>query len=153
MPYSGRVTAFLPGDFVVPLGLVTDAFTLTPLGPEHNERDHAAWMSSIEHIQTTPGFADLSWPRSMTLDENLTDLERHARDFVDRIGFTYTVLDAGDDLIGCVYIYPSDDPEYDADVRSWVRASHADLDRVLWRTVTDWLAADWPFRAVRYASR
>jgi hypothetical protein len=52
-----------------------------------------------------------------------------------------------------LYIYPSDDPDYDADVRSWVRASHADLDRVVWRTAADWLAAEWPFRAVRYASR
>ena len=153
MPYSGRVTDFLPGDFVVPLGLVTGAFMLAPLGPDHNERDHAAWMSSIEHIHTTPGFAGIRWPTVMTLDENLTDLEGHARHFADRVGFTYTVLDAGDDVVGCVYIYPSADTDYDADVRSWVRASHAHLDRVLWQTVMDWLAADWPFRAVRYAIR
>lgn len=89
----------------------------------------------------------------MTLAENLADLEGHARHFADRIGFTYTVLDAGGDVVGCLYIYPSDDPEYDSDVRSWVRASHANLDRVVWRTVTDWLAADWPFRAVCYAGR
>lgn len=144
---------FVPADFVVPHGLVTDAFTLEPLGPEHNERDHAAWMSSIEHIHSTPGFGDRLWPIAMTPGENLADLEGHARHFADRAGFTYTVLDAGADVVGCVYIYPSDDPEVDADVRSWVRASHADLDRVVWRTVADWLAADWPFGALRYHSR
>jgi len=35
---------------------------------------------------------------------NLGDLERHARDFAERRGFTYTVLGAGE-VIGCVYIY------------------------------------------------
>ncbi len=43
----------------------------------------------------------------MSLEENLVDLERHARDFVDRTGFTYTVLDPDDDVIGCVYLYPA----------------------------------------------
>ena len=43
----------------------------------------------------------------MTPDENRADLERHAEDFRNRTGFTYTVLDpASRDVIGCVYIYP-----------------------------------------------
>ncbi len=55
---------------------------LEPLGPKHNEPDHAAWMSSIEHIHATPGFDDGEdpWPLPMTLDENLADLEGHAAD-------------------------------------------------------------------------
>ena len=76
-----------------------------------------------------------------------------ARHFADRTGFTYTVLDSEADVVGCLYIYPSDEPGYDADVRSWVRASRAHLDAPLWRAVTDWLAAEWPFPAVRYAAR
>jgi hypothetical protein len=41
----------------------------------------------------------------MSMEDNLRDLERHARDFADRRGFTYSVLatDTGD-VIGCVYI-------------------------------------------------
>ena len=97
---------FVPADFEPPAGLVTERFVLEPLGPEHNESDHEAWSSSIEHIRATPGFDD-RWPRPMTLEENLDDLERHARDFADRTGFTYTVLDpATRAVIGCVYIYP-----------------------------------------------
>ena len=34
---------------------------------------------------------DSRWPREMSLEENLG--ERHARDFDERMGFTYTVLD------------------------------------------------------------
>ena len=91
----------------VPLGLATDDFVLEPLGPEHNEADSAAWTSSLEHIRRTPGFPWGTWPREMTVDQNREDLERHADDFRERKGFTYTVLDpAHRDVIGCVYIYP-----------------------------------------------
>jgi hypothetical protein len=128
---------------------------LRPLGPEHNERDHAAWSSSIDHIRATPGFAGRSWPHPMSLAENLADLEAHARDFAERKGFTYTVLDpATNDVLGCVYVYPDGEGESDALARSWVRASHADLDVPLWQAVSGWLASDaWPFARVRYAPR
>jgi hypothetical protein len=34
-----------------------------------------------------------------------------------------------------------------------VRQSHAHLDAPLWRAVTDWLQADWPFASVQYSPR
>jgi hypothetical protein len=106
-------------------------------------------MSSIDHIHATPGFPmPDGWPHPMDLAANRGDLEMHRRDFEARAGFTYTVLD-GDEVIGCVYLYPSDEERVDAQVSSWVRASHAHLDETLWRTVNDWLARDWPFEVVR----
>lgn len=144
--------AFVPAGFEPPLGLETSLFRLEPLGPEHNERDHAAWSSSIEHIRSTPGFEDGRWPTEMTLAENLADLERHARDFEALEGFTYTVLDDEDDVVGCVYIYPARDGLHDADVRSWVRASRAALDTRLRGAVAEWLARDWPFERPLYES-
>jgi len=98
---------FVPPDFAVPQGLNADQFRLEPLGPQHNAADYAAWSTSMDHIRATPGFTGASWPRPMTLAENLRDLERHANDFRERRGFTYTVLDTTTgDVIGCVYIYP-----------------------------------------------
>ena len=145
---------FVPPEFDVPRGLVTSEFLLEPLGPQHNELDYAAWTSSMEHIAATPGYPDGSWPREMTLDENREDLQRHADDFRTRKGFTYTVLDPRTrDVIGCVYIYPVRDAGYDACALSWVRESHAYLDEALWRAVSTWLEADWPFATVEYASR
>ena len=145
---------FVPREFDVPLRLETAQFVLEPLSPEHNEQDYDAWTSSMEHIAATPGWGDSRWPREMTLDENRADLERHAGDFRNRTGFTYTVLDpASREVIGCVYIYPRRDGDDDARVLSWVRASHAALDAALWRVVGDWLASDWPFRSVQYAPR
>lgn len=119
-------------------------FRMEPLGPQHNERDHAAWMSSIEHIKALPAFAESSWPTSMTLDQNLSDLEGHARDFATRQGFTYSVLD-GDEVIGCVYIYPSSEPVHDADMKWWVTEARAEMGSVIGPALASWLEAEWPF--------
>jgi hypothetical protein len=148
--------SFIPDAFDPPLGLDHPRFRLRPLGPEHNDADYAAWTSSIAHIRATPGYAERSWPREMTLEENLGDLERHAADFTARTGFTYTVLGVGREsatVIGCVYIYPSPAPGFDARVHSWVRAEDADLDVPLYRTVRDWLTRTWPFERIEYAPR
>ncbi|HKG42623.1 MAG TPA: hypothetical protein VKB10_00080 [Gaiellaceae bacterium] len=70
----------------------------------------------------------------MTADENRADLQRHADDFGNRAGFTYTVLNpASRDVIGCVYIYrrptattmPVRSPGYGRATRSWTRRSGA----------------------------
>lgn len=143
---------FVPPGFGPPVRLDGEGFRLEPLGPEHNERDFAAWSSSIEHIRRLPGYGpDATWPRPMSLEENHGDLERHARDFADRAGFTYTVLDLEEDVLGCVYVYPADDGVHDARVLSWVRESRAELDSQLRQAVADWLTSDdWPFERPLY---
>lgn len=163
---------FVPVGFEPPLRLMRDAFSLEPLGPQHNEADYAAWSLSIPHIRATPGYAEGAWPCEMSLADNLRDLESHANDFQDRRGFTYTVLDPADaGVIGCVYIYPcragalnvAHDSELggvelcgdrgEASVRSWVRADRAGLDAPLWQAVSEWLREEWPFEHVAYAPR
>ena len=142
---------FVPAEFTVPQRLETPLFVLEPLGPQHNDADYAAWSSSMEHIHASPGWEGSTWPREMSLEENRADLERHARDFAQRTGFTYTVLDPADGtVIGCVYIYPRD---AGVSVQSWVRAASAELDAELWRAVSEWLAKDWPFERIDYAAR
>ena len=143
--------SFVPADFDPPTGFTVGEFRLEPLGPQHNERDYAAWTSSMDHIRRAPGVLDGDWPHEMSLDENRADLERHARDFDDRTGFTFTVLDSTDDVVGCVYIYPARDGQHDANVRSWVRESEADRDDALRLAIAGWLTSDaWPFERPRY---
>jgi hypothetical protein len=149
-------SSFVPDDFDPPRELVCAQFRLEPLGPQHNERDHAAWTASIEHIRATPGLEDWTWPpaQGMSLEANGRDLARHADDFANRRGFTYSVLSPHDDeVIGCVYIYPASDGEHDAAVRSWVRAQDAALDTPLYEAVSTWLAERWPFGRPAYADR
>jgi hypothetical protein len=143
----------VPDDFDPPRSLDCAGLRLRPLGVEHNERDYAAWLPSIDHIKATPGFVGEAWPHPMSLADNERDLARHTADFAARRGFTFTVLNDDDAVIGCVYIYPSRDSEHDARVTSWVRVLDAPLDPVLHRCVAEWLAQRWPFRRIEYAPR
>ena len=145
---------FVPTGFIVPLVLLRDQFRLEPLEPTHNDADYEAWSSSTDHIHATPGWENSAWPDRRTAADNLRDLQRHADDFRNRKGFTYTVLEPqSDDVVGCVYIYPDRTGATDAQVQSWVRASRAELDIPLWHAVSGWLASEWPFEQVDYAPR
>jgi hypothetical protein len=146
----------VPPDFLVPLELRTDLFVLEPLDIRHNESDYAAWTSSKDHIRATPGFSSgRTWlDLDMSLADNAADLAIHAKEFADRLRFAYTVLEpATAEVIGCVYIGRSSAADCDADVRSWVRADRAYLDKPLYDTVTRWLSEAWPFRCPDYAPR
>ncbi len=141
-----------------PEGLRTEHFLLEPLGPQHNDADHAAWMSSIDHIRATPGFtADQwggdAWPYPMSLADNLADLQQHADEFARGEAFAYTVLDPRNgDVIGCVYVDPDEVAE--ARCRLWVRADRAHLDGELAATVRTWLTGpDWNLSNVRFPER
>jgi hypothetical protein len=145
---------FVPADFEAPLSHEWSRFRLEPLGPKHNDRDHGAWMSSVDHIRSTPGFdsPDDTWPVPMSLEQNMDDLVEHARDFEGRRGFTYSILD-GEDVIGCVYIYPARQPGHDAEVRSWVRSSRAELDAAVRTELSAWIESAWPFSNAYYAPK
>ena len=145
--------SFVPPGFEAPQTHAWSVFHLEPLGPRHNERDHEAWTSSIDHIRSTPGFGpeeEPNWPRPMSLEANLEDLVRHADDFAERRGFTYSILE-GDDVVGCMYIYPDRKTDHDASISSWVRESHAEFDGPVREALAEWIDAVWPFSDPYYA--
>lgn len=146
---------FVPPGFGVPHTHAWAGFHLEPLGEKHNERDHEAWMSSIDHIRSTPGFSEeeeAGWPVAMSLEANLEDLVRHGKDFEERKGFTYSILE-GDDVVGCIYIYPDRRADYDAWVSSWVRQSRAEVDTAVREALSTWIDEAWPFSNPHYAGR
>jgi hypothetical protein len=150
------MTAFVPDGWPLPEGLRVHGVVLEPLGPEHHERDYDAWMSSIDHIHSTAGFAPGDWdgddwPFPMPPEGNLADLEMHAREFAAREAFAWSVVDERDGrVVGCVYIDPWDGG---AHVRSWVRADRAELDEPLAEAVATWLRESWPFSVVVFPGR
>ena len=146
---------FAPVDFDPPTSLITDQFRLEPLGPQHVQADHAAWTSSIEHIRSTPGYPDGNWPprNGMTLEENLSDLGRHADDFkrapvtpspswtrattTSSVASTCTLGLRGVERHGAIL----------------GRADRSNLDVSLADAVARWLAADWPWKRVNRCGR
>ena len=139
--------------FTPPGGLDTERLHLEPLGPQHAELDHAAFMASREYLRRTLHWGE--WPREeMTVDQNAADLRRHWTRFALREAYAYTVLspDRARSL-GCVYLEPEridfgEDPS--VLLAYWVAEGElaADLDRHLLASVLEWLASEWPFKTV-----
>lgn len=153
---------FVSENFKIPERLETDKFRLRMLTINDVNKDYDAVMSSIEHLKGVFGPVDIvgdlgDWPENnLTKEQDLIDLGWHQREFQDRTSFTFTVVNLDESqCLGCVYILPSENSNYDAMVIMWVRESEVknDLDNVLFTTVKNWIKKEWPFKNVAYPGR
>ncbi|MFN3818132.1 twin-arginine translocation pathway signal protein [Blastomonas sp.] len=148
--------SFVPADFDVPTLVETPGFKLVPLGPELVDIDFAAYMSSIEHLQQT-FTRSTDWPhKDVSAADAMKDMQTEQARFERRTSFAYAVLTPdGKRERGCVYVYPSEVPGYDAVVTMWVtKAEHdAGFDAELYAWAKDWVAKEWPFAKVAYPGR
>jgi hypothetical protein len=143
-----------PADATVPEETRTERVWLRPLRASDVALDYEAVMGSAEQLRP---WSQTSWPaEDFTLEENLSDLQRHEREHLERVAFTYTVVSpSGDRCLGCVYITPST-PQTDelcagancpAKVGFWARTSElaSALDAHLLSALRQWFATEWAF--------
>ena len=135
-------------DFDVPSGLEHDRFRLRKLTVDDVVKDFDAISSRVDHLGVSqPPFVP-------TIALNLVDLGWHQKEFELRRSFAYTVVAPDEsEVLGCVYLYPSE--THDAQIKLWVRQSAWDdgLDPVLEATVREWVATRWPFERVTFPER
>jgi hypothetical protein len=153
--YAQRLR-FRPVGFTPPHLVLTDDFVIRPIRADDAEDDYRAVMSSVERLKGVfgPGFGE--WPEGLTLEEDRAALEWHEAEFGKKTGFVYTVLSRnGDEIIGCIYIYPSRMAGYTAEVIMWVteKAAERGLDEALDHDVRFWIDDQWPFDSVIYPGR
>jgi hypothetical protein len=148
--------SFIPADFEPPVLVEAEGFKLVPLGPELVKIDFDAYMSSIEHLQTT-FTRNTNWPREgITDEEAMLDMETEQARFQNRESFAYGVLTPdGARELGSFYVRPSAIEGYDAVVRMWVTKADFDagFDEELYAWGQDWIAKEWPFKNVAYPGR
>jgi len=148
--------AFVPAGFTVPVLVKTAGFQLVPLGPALVKIDYDAYMSSIEHLQTS-FTRSKDWPHAgLTMADAMKDMEGEQARFKNRESFAYAVLTPdGRRERGSVYVSPSRVAGYDAVVRLWVTKSEFDagFDAALYAWVTGWVRKQWPFAKVAYPGR
>jgi hypothetical protein len=142
------VHELVPDDFEVPVGLEHERFRLRMLSIDDVLKDFDAICDRVDHDgRSQPPFV-------ATVADNLVDLGWHQKEFELRRSFAYTMV-APDEaqVLGCVYLYPSE--THDVRVRLWVRRSAWDqgLDAVLEAAVRDWLGREWPFETVDWSER
>jgi hypothetical protein len=142
------VFELVPTDFDVPAGLEHERFRLRMLTVDDVVADFDAVCSRVDH----EGVAQERFVT--TVAENFVDLGWHQKEFELRRSFAYTVVAPDEsEVLGCVYVYPSE--TVDARVLMWVRSSAFDagIDPLLERAVRDWVATRWPFSRVDYGVR
>lgn len=148
--------SFIQSDFEIPQSLETKEFKLTSLTVGDLVKDYEAVMESADHLKGFFG-PNSKWPpKDLTKEQDLKDLKWHQEEFEKRLSFTYKVETFdGEKYLGCVYIFPSRDKNFEADVFCWVRKSEFDkgLDPILLETVKNWISTKWPFNKVRYPGR
>ena len=140
--------------FKVPNQLYTGQFHFQVLGPKFSEVDYEAVMSSRKRLRHI--FAENSkWPETdMSFESNKSDLVRHEKEFNSRVAFAYAVLNSAEDnYLGCIYINPTEQVDYDCEVYLWVKDTEVALDQALFKTVKDWLNNEWPFKRCAYPGR
>lgn len=147
---------FVPADFAVPTLVETPGFTLVPLGPDLVDIDFAAYMSSIAHLQQT-FTRSTGWPRAdITAEEAMADMQTEQGRFERRESFAYAVL-TPDGLRerGCIYVYPSTIPGYDAVIRLWVTKAEFDagFDAELYGWAQQWVVDEWRFTNAAFPGR
>jgi hypothetical protein len=145
----------VPADFSVPEVKEFESFRLRILTVHDVVKDYAAVMSSVEHLQGALD-PESTWPRGLTLEQDLVDLGWHQYEFQTGSSFAFTVMALDESrCLGCVYILPSRKRTFDATVQLWVRKSEYDkgLDAELEKAVREWIGRDWPFRSVAYPGR
>jgi hypothetical protein len=142
------VNELVPADYDVPLGLEHERFRLRMLSIDDVVKDFDAICDRVDkHGQAQPPFVP-------TVAESLVDLGWHQKEFELRRSFAYTVVAPDESqVLGCVYLNPSE--THDARVNMWVRKSAWEdgLDPVLESAVRAWLDREWPFEAVDWGDR
>ncbi len=156
-------SAFLPADFEIPTTETPDGHLVRPLGMDDLARDYTAVMASIEHLRTSghlqpPGELIQDWPRpDITMRFHLTMLGEAEWAMHERTRIEYGIQAAdGSEQFGCLYVFPSLNPDYDAQLTMWTRAdvyANSDLDARLWAYLKQWVDDVYPFERVAHPGR
>lgn len=153
---ASEEAAFIPADFEPPTLWEGDGFKVVPLGPELAKVDYDAYMSSIEHLQTTFTYST-GWPNEdVTMEDAYKDMDNEKGRFDAGESFAYAVLTPdGSRERGCVYVRPSSKEGYEAAVRMWVTQEEFEngFDEELFEAVKKWIPEAWPFEKVAYPGR
>ncbi len=148
---------FVPNSFKVPNQIRTERFKLRMLKISDLVKDFDAVITSKEYLLKTKPFGpNQTWPSHLTLEQNLIDLGWHQKEFQRRTSFAYTIMDTNERIcLGCVYIFPSTNADYDAGVIFWVRESEVSkgLDSEIYKMLKEWLNRSWPFTSIAFPGR
>jgi len=88
----------------LPLSVTLGSYHLTVLTAADVEEDFEAVTRSRSVLQ---GLFGPNWPDGLTLENNLTDLHWHHREFTANRSFAWIIRDVAGTYLGCCYLFPT----------------------------------------------
>lgn len=149
----------------IPEGYSQQQFCFQILHPRYVTWDYKALMSSKDFLRR---WSQSEWPTDdFSLEENLEDLSWHYEEQVDKIAFTYTVLDHNQsNCLGCIYIKPTTSIKglqpneltllvpFSHFCSFWVVDTIRDtpLEQIIFTGLINWLYTEWQFPGIFFTS-
>ncbi|AMP16671.1 hypothetical protein [Collimonas pratensis] len=156
--------SFIPDSYSPPRFFQSDSFSLEVLSPKFAAQDFASVTASADAIRHVFGPAN-GWPDpQMSFAENLADLERHEREFLDHQAFAYSILSHDQEAyLGCLYIKPIKSriendlrkTAYGAQAFFWLdsQETEGNFSAQVLAELQMWLKNAWPFSATVFPGR
>ena len=102
----------------IPRAAEIGPFRLTALSPAEVDEDFAVVTESSGVLL---GLFGDTWPRDLTLEENLSDLVRHDQEFAAKKAFSWIIRSSKGEYLGCAYLYPTLGRQGEGRVYTWIR--------------------------------
>lgn len=145
-------------EFDVPMRVETERFVLMPLASKHFLLDYEAYMTSVEHLQSTFDLDGDSlvidgqrWPAGSDIEFAFVDASWCQFEWQHlRSSFTYAAFTLAEDKeLGCGYIMRSKKEPYAIECQTWVRADELinGFDEEFYGWFRSWVEQIWPFPA------
>jgi hypothetical protein len=93
-------------------------FRLDILTPDDVQEDFDVVTESTDVLW---GLFGDDWPKGLTLEENLKDLQRHEREFDVAYAFAWIIRSEDGRYLGCAYVKPTPDISGESAVFTWIR--------------------------------
>lgn len=141
----------VPDSFTVPTRFETNSFVFTPLGVGDINPDYQTVMGSVDRLKGTFDFFP-DWPNAnLTKEEDSANLGWHQTEFSLKTSFAYKIA-KNSDYVGCAYIFPSNNPDFEVDCYLWVASDFVKDESKLKEIFKTWINS-WPFSKVNYPAK
>ena len=146
--------SIVPNTFTAPRQYKTNGFIFSPLGVNDIDQDYEAVMTSAIRLKGTFDFFP-DWPTAdLTKGEDLSNLGWHQTEFSMNTSFAYKITEEkNNNYVGCAYIFPSNNPDFEVDAYLWVKNSYEAVEAKLRQDFKQWLEKDWPFKKINFPGK